>query len=236
MQLSADPLTGRTALVTGGSRGIGRAVAAALSGAGAQVVIVARGAEALARCAQTLGVDSRVADVADEESVASLAGSLPAVPDIVVHAAGAFGLDSIEATSTVAFDQMIAVNLRAAFLLMRTFVPGMRARGSGHFISIGSIAGRVPLPGNGAYAASKYGLRGLHGVLDGELRGSGVRTTLVEPAATDTELWDAVDRAANPGLPEPAAMMQAEAVADAVIYAVTQPAAVAVRNILLERS
>lgn len=236
MQSSAELLRGRRALVTGGSRGIGRATAAALASAGADVTIVARGGEALARCAQALGATSAVADVADDAAITHLAASLPEVPDIVVHAAGAFGLASIEDTTLDAFDAMVAVNLRAAFLLMRAFVPGMRARSSGHFVSIGSIAGRVPLAGNGAYAASKYGLRGLHGVLDAELRGTGVRATLIEPAATDTPLWDAIDRAANPGLPEPAAMMQAEAVADAVLYAVTQPAAVAVRNIILERS
>ncbi|HEU5209013.1 MAG TPA: SDR family oxidoreductase [Longimicrobiales bacterium] len=236
MQSSAEPLQGRHALVTGGSRGIGRATAAALASAGAHVTIVARGEEALARCAQTLGVEARAADVADEASVVSLAESLERVPDVVVHAAGAFGLEPLATTSAATFDRMIAVNLRAAFLLMRAFLPGMRERDSGHFVSIGSIAGRVPLPGNGAYAASKFGLRGLHAVLNTELRGTGVRATLVEPAATDTPLWDTIDRAAHPGLPERAAMMQAEAVADAVVYAVTQPAAVAVRNIILERS
>jgi len=236
MRSSAELLRGRRALVTGGSRGIGRATAAALAGAGAQVTIVARHEEALAQCAQALGVEARAADVADEASVAALALSLDAAPDIVVHAAGAFGLAPIESTELDAFDEMIAVNLRAAFLLMQAFVPAMRERDSGHFLSIGSIAGRVPLPGNGAYAASKFGLRGLHAVLNTELRGTGVRATLVEPAATDTPLWESVDRAAHPGLPERAAMMQAEAVADAVVYAVTQPAAVAVRNIILERA
>lgn len=236
MASSAEPIAGRLALVTGGSRGIGRATAGALAAAGARVVIVARTTEQLARTAQVLGTESRVADVADERAIADLAASLPDVPDIVVHAAGAFALAPIEATGIAAFDAQIAVNLRAAFLLMRAFMPGMRARGSGHFVSIGSIAGRQPLPGNGAYAASKYGLRGLHGVLDAELRGTGVRATLVEPAATDTPLWDAIDRAAHPGLPEAAAMMRPEAVADAVLYALTQPAAVAVRNIILERA
>lgn len=236
MRSSAELLRGRRALVTGGSRGIGRATAAALAGAGAHVTIVARHEEALAQCAQALGVEARAADVADLASVAALADSLGAAPDIVVHAAGAFGLAPIEATELAAFDEMVAVNLRAAFLLMQAFVPAMRERDSGHFLSIGSIAGRVPLPGNGAYAASKFGLRGLHAVLNTELRGTGVRATLVEPAATDTPLWESVDRAAHPGLPERAAMMQAEAVADAVVYAVTQPAAVAVRNIILERA
>ncbi len=119
---------------------------------------------------------------------------------------------------------------------MRAFVPAMRARGSGHFVAIGSIAGRQPFPANGAYAASKFGLRALHAVLDAELRGSGVRTTLVEPAATDTPLWDAVDRAANPGLPEPAVMLDPAAEAAAVLYAVSQPAGVSVQNVILERA
>jgi hypothetical protein len=90
-----------------------------------------------------------------------------------------------------AFDRMIAVNLRAAFLLMRAFVPGMLARGRGHIVTIGSVAGRQAFPSNGAYSASKFGVRGLHAVLAAELRGTGVRATFVEPAATDTPLWDA---------------------------------------------
>src|SRR5690606_30588547 len=102
---------------------------------------------------------------------------LERVPDIIVHAAGAFALERVESTSIETFDRMIAVNLRAAFLLMRAFIPGMRERDSGHFLSIGSIAGRVPLPGNGAYAASKFGLRGLHAVLNTELRRSEEHTS-----------------------------------------------------------
>lgn len=236
MALSAEPLSGRLVLVTGASRGIGRATAAALGTAGARVVMVARGVEALELAARALGARACVADVADEDAVSALAASLDEAPDIVVHAAGAFALAPIETTSVADFDRQLAVNLRAAFLLMRAFVPAMRARGSGHFVSIGSIAGRQPFPANGAYAASKFGLRALHAVLDAELRGSGVRSTLVEPAATDTPLWDAVDRAANPALPERAVMLDPAAVAAAVQYAVTQPSAVAVQNVILERA
>lgn len=236
MASSAEPLAGRLVVVTGASRGIGRATAATLGAAGARVVMVARGAEALELAARTLGARACVADVADEAAVTALASSLDDVPDVVVHAAGAFALAPIETTSVASFDRQIAVNLRAAFLLMRTFVPPMRARGTGHFVSIGSIAGRQPFPANGAYAASKFGLRALHAVLDAELGGSGVRSTLIEPAATDTPLWDAVDHAANPGLPERAAMLDPAAIAAAVQYAVTQPSAVAVKNVILERA
>jgi NADP-dependent 3-hydroxy acid dehydrogenase YdfG len=118
---------------------------------------------------------------------------------------------------------------------MRAFLPAMLARGAGHFVSIGSSAGRQGFPHNGAYAASKYGLRGLHAVLDAELRGTGVRATLVEPAATDTPLWDAIDVQAHPGLRPRTAMLRPEAVAGAVVFALTRPPGAAVHNIILDR-
>ncbi|MGH7463940.1 MAG: SDR family oxidoreductase, partial [Longimicrobiales bacterium] len=139
-------------------------------------------------------------------------------------------------TSVEAFDHIIAVNLRAAFLLIRAFAPGMLTRGAGHIVTIGSVAGRQAFPSNGAYSASKFGVRGMHAVLAGELRGTGVRATFVEPSATDTALWDDVDRDRNPGLPAREQMMNAAAVADAVLYAVTRPQDVAVPNILVERA
>jgi NADP-dependent 3-hydroxy acid dehydrogenase YdfG len=128
------------------------------------------------------------------------------------------------------------VNLRAPFLLMRAFLPSMIERGSGHIVTVGSIAGRQAFPSNGAYSASKFGVRGLHAVLDLELKGTGVRSTLVEPAATDTTLWDAVDRDENAGLPEPDTMLEVGAVADAVLYAITRPERTGIPVISLERA
>ncbi|HEX6587649.1 MAG TPA: SDR family oxidoreductase [Longimicrobiales bacterium] len=228
-------LTGRVALVTGGSRGIGAAVVRALMARGARVIAVARNADALRVIAGETGARALAADVATGDGVATLARALGAdPPDVVVHSAGAFVLASLRDTTIEDFDRMVAVNLRAAFLLAREFLPGMQARGSGHFVSIGSVAGRLALPGNAAYAASKFGLRGLHAVLDVELRGSGVHATLIEPAATDTELWDDV-RAPGYDLPPRAAMLDAAAVADAVVYAVTRPAGVSIPNLLIGR-
>ncbi len=154
----------------------------------------------------------------------------------LVNAAGAFGLAPVAETPVDAFDRMVAVNLRAPFLLLRAFLPGMLARGSGHVVTIGSIAGRVAFPHNAAYSASKYGVRGLHAVLDAELRGSGVRATLLEPAATDTPLWDDVAVDQHPGLPPRAAMLAPEMVADAVLYVLTRPPEVDVRVLTLERT
>ena len=233
-------LAGAQALVTGGSSGIGLAIARAFRRHGCQVVLVARGVEALqAAAAETQGI-ALAADVADEADVRRLRDrvnvTLGRLPDVLVNAAGAFDLAAITETPVETFDRMIAVNLRAPFLLAREFLPGMLARRSGHLVTIGSIAGRVAFPHNGAYSASKYGVRGLHAVLDTELRGTGVRATLIEPAATDTPLWNAVDRAAHPGLPPRESMLSPDDVAEAVIFAVTRPADVDVRTLLLERT
>jgi NADP-dependent 3-hydroxy acid dehydrogenase YdfG len=235
--VSAQEVNGRVAVVTGASSGIGRAVAERLVAAGARVVLVARSEDRLRELGGRLGEASRicVADVSSEQGMARVREAV-AAPDIVVHAAGAFELAPLAKTATESFDRMLAVNLRAAFLLVQAFVPAMLERGSGDLVLIGSIAGRSAFPSNGAYSASKFGLRGMHAVLAAELRGTGVRTCLVEPAATDTPLWDVIDRAENPGLPEPAAMMSPAAVADAVVYAATRPRDVVLPNILVERA
>ncbi len=233
-------LEGRNALVTGASSGIGLAICHALAGAGARVWLVARREAPLRAAAAAVGGRAIMVDVADERAVGGLRDRILAEaggsPDIVVNAAGAFALAPVADTSPGAFDRMLAVNLRAPFLLARAFLPGMLARGSGHVVTIGSVAGRVGFPHNAAYSASKFGVRGLHAVLDAELRGTGVRATLLEPAATDTPLWDEVDAARHPGLPSRAAMLPPGAVADAVLYVLTRPATVDVRVLTLERT
>jgi NADP-dependent 3-hydroxy acid dehydrogenase YdfG len=237
---SSRELSGALVVVTGGSSGIGRATGARLAGAGARVVLVARSADAVAAAAAACGAEACAADVATEAGIArvaaQVAGAAGGGPDIVVHAAGAFALAPVAETSVESFDRMIAVNLRAAFLLMRAFLPVMLARGSGHIVTIGSVAGRQAFPANAAYSASKFGVRGLHAVLAAELRGTGVRATFVEPAATDTPLWDAVDTDRAAGLPARAAMLTPADVADAVFFAVTRPDGVTIPNILVERA
>lgn len=237
----AGALAGRTALVTGASRGIGRATAARLREAGAWVAMVARGEDELRETAAELEAHAVPADVSDAASVNRLVAYLTEVlggeaPDIVVNAAGAFDLAPIAEMDPASFDRQVAVNLRAPFLVMRAFLPAMLERGSGHVVTLGSIAGRHAFPHNGAYSASKFGVRGLHAVLDAELRGTGVRSTLVEPAATDTPIWDTIDYTRHPGLPPREAMLSADAVADAVLYAVTRPPEVDVRTMIIERA
>jgi NADP-dependent 3-hydroxy acid dehydrogenase YdfG len=234
----AGTMQGKTALVTGASRGIGLAVARALLSEGAWVGMVARTAEPLHRAAEESGGHAIAADVSTPEGVHTLAtyvGELLGdAPDIIVGAAGAFSLARLDRAAPEDFDRQIAANLRGPFLLVRAFLPAMLRRGAGHLIHIGSVAGRVAFPENGAYSATKFGLRGLHEVLLQEIRGTGVRATLVEPAATDTPLWDPIDPDSRADLPSRASMLRPEDVARAVLFAAQQPPAVQISCIAVE--
>jgi NADP-dependent 3-hydroxy acid dehydrogenase YdfG len=232
------PLEGRTAVVTGGSRGIGRATAERLAGAGARVALLARGRAELEAAARAIGNDAVAipCDVTQRDSVTRVAArivdELGGAPDVLINAAGAFQLARIEETTPAQFSAIVEANLVAPFVVTRTFLPEMRSRGRGHVVSVGSAADRAIYPENGAYAASKFGLRALHAVLREELRGSGVRSTLVSPGPTDTALWDEVERSMDP-LVSRDRMLRADAVADAILFAVTQPAEVNVDELRL---
>jgi len=220
------------ALVTGSSRGIGLAIAEALRDAGAHVVRLAR---SLADGSADRRTDLRC-DVTDAGQVERAMGRVLAergVPDVVVNSAGAFFVRPLAETAPEEFARAIAVNLTAPFLLIRMLLPHLVRRGSGHIVTIGSISDHVAYPGNTAYTASKFGLRGLHEVVRAELAGTGVHTTLVSPGPVDTEMWDEVDPDAQPGFTPRRQMLRAEDVAAAVVYAVSQPARVDVTEIRL---
>jgi NADP-dependent 3-hydroxy acid dehydrogenase YdfG len=240
---AAEPgrLSGTVALITGGSRGIGFECARALSAEGMSVVLVARDSDALRSAAARLGAQATWVGVDLSENVADMAQLVrravpsPAGPDVIVNNAAEFFVANAEETAIAAFERAVRVNLSAHFGLVHEFLAGMKRRGTGHIVTIGSIADQRGLRGNAAYSASKFGLRGLHQVLREELRGTGVRATLISPARVDTTIWES--RGAS-GLEPLAAegMLPAAAIGDAVRYAVTQPPEVNVDELRLSRS
>ena len=242
MTTDRNPLAGRGAVITGASRGIGLAAARTLAAAGAQVVMIARARDELERHASSIGANAIAipCDVTDHRAVddAAVAArrALGMAPDMLVNNAGAFALAQVDHMETAAFERTIGVNLIAPFHFVRTFLPGMRERGAGHIVTVGSIADRTAFPENGAYAASKFGLRALHEVMRAELRGTGVRTTLVSPGPVDTALWDAVAPEMRQGFTPRSAMLAADAVADAILFVVTRPPAVNIDELRLSRS
>lgn len=237
--MTGASLAGQTVLVTGASRGIGAAVALRLAGAGARVQLLARSADVLVRMARELGGSAWPADLEDESELwkvlKDLTVALGGPPDLVVNAAGVFDMATVADTSIELFDRALGTNLRGPFLVIRALLPAMLTRGSGSIVTVGSVAGHQPFPGNAAYSASKFGVRGMHEVLSEELRGTGVRATLVEPGATDTSIWDVYGPDERADLPSRVAMLSVDDVAEAVLFAATRPAGVRIPLLRIEK-
>jgi NADP-dependent 3-hydroxy acid dehydrogenase YdfG len=235
-------LSGRTAVVTGASRGIGAGIAEALAGAGVRVALVARTESKLKEIAARIGSSIPiVCDVADpksvERAIGRIAGELNGAPDILVNNAGIFRVAVVEQTTADSFIETVNTNLVGPFLFVRAFLAEMKERKRGHIVTIGSIADRTIFTGNAAYSATKFGLRAIHEALRAELRGTGVRASLISPAATDTDIWNDVavtDPVANPHSKRP--MLDPSDVVRAVMFALTQPDKVNVDELRLSHS
>jgi len=106
-------------------------------------------------------------------------------------------------------------------------------RGSGHLVTIGSIADHLGFTGSAAYGATKFGVRGMHESIVAELAGTGVRTTLVSPGPVDTDIWDPIDPDSKDGFTKRKDMLRPEDVAEAVLFAVTRPPRTAITEIRL---
>ena len=183
-------LTGRTALVTGATAGIGRAVALQLAGRGADVVVhgrdPGRGAEVVSEIEQKGGRARFVAaDLTDADQVAGLAADAGEV-DILVNNAGIYAFTSTPDTSAQSFDRHVAINTRAPFLLVGALAPGMVARGHGAIVNITSTAATSAAPVGAAYGASKAAVELLTRSWATEFGAAGVRVNGVSPGPVRT--------------------------------------------------
>jgi NADP-dependent 3-hydroxy acid dehydrogenase YdfG len=243
---AAGALAGKVAAITGASSGIGEATALALAGAGASVALGARREDRLRSVAERIEADGGRAlalpcDVADEASARSFverANSELGGLDILVNNAGVMLLGPVEGADTDEWRRMIDVNVLGLLYCTHAAVPIMRAAGSGHIVNLSSVAGRVPGAGIAVYNLTKFGVGAFSEALRQEVSPAGIRTTIIEPGFVDTELQGHNE---NPAVQENIeqmrkavpAVLEAEDIANGILYAVSQPQRVDVNEVLI---
>lgn len=229
----SEGLRGRVALVTGGSSGLGRATARTLASAGADVAVVARGSADLEQTAEQVrarGVRASTAmvDLADadaiEWAVRRVHSELGRV-DVLVNAAGTDVPGPVAELDVAAWDKVLAVNLRASFLLAKAVWPDMRENGGGTIINVSSVAGRRGWADAAAYCAAKFGLTGLTQALAAEGRPHRIRACVLYPGAMDTSwgVWSPEDRARSGEPNQPADRLAPDQVARLISWIAAAP-------------
>jgi 3-dehydrosphinganine reductase len=194
-----DSWQGKTALITGGSSGIGLAVGRSLAEKGANVWLLARGVDGLNSALESMKYDESQfcgtisADVSDWDQVSAAVAQIESeigVPDLVVNSAGVAHPGYFQDLGIEIFHWMMDVNYFGTVYICKAVVPGMVARGSGHIVNISSGAGFIGRYGYSAYGATKYAVRGFTDVLRSELKPLGIKVSIAFPPDTDTPQLD----------------------------------------------
>lgn len=238
-------LTGKVAVITGASSGIGAAVASALAREGCHIALGARRIDALEKLKRRLAVREgkvivRKTDVTEGESVNALVAAAEAElgpVDILISVAGVMYFTMMANTDMKQWEQTVDVNCKGLLHCLSSVVPNMLSRGSGHVVAISSDAGRKVFPGLGVYSASKMFVEGTLQALRLETAGKGLRVTSMQPGNVATDLLGmSTDEEAlkQYGEPSGAKVLEPEDVANAIVYALKQPEHVAVNELLVE--
>ena len=187
---------GMHVVVTGGSRGIGEAMARDFAARGARVTVVARSEESLRRVAAEIGGAAVVADLSDDRTVDTLVESIESAHgpiDVLVNNAGLETNTPFAVEDPREIRAVVRLNLESTMLLTRHVLPGMLERGSGHVVLVSSLAGTAGFPGVSAYCGTKAGVFNFFASLNRELRHTDVDMTVLSPGPVDTRMWDAVE-------------------------------------------
>lgn len=230
---ATQPLSGKVALITGASRGIGFAIAKALADEGCDLVLTARGESALNKASRELDdvrVLAQTCDVGDERSVDSLFKAVRnefGRLDFLINNAGTSHTTAdVDRLSPKVWQDVIATNLTGMFLCTRAALPLMSERAA--IVNNLSVAANRVFAGQSAYCASKHGALGFTNTLREEVRGRGIRVIALLVGATDTDIWDQF----MPSAPR-AGMLRSETIARAVLDALLLPAEATVEEVII---
>jgi 3-hydroxy acid dehydrogenase / malonic semialdehyde reductase len=232
-----SPLSGRRALVTGASSGIGAATARALSKAGAEVVLAARRGDRLGEVAKDLGRSSRVVvDVRDAAAVSKAFSNLE-VDVLVANAGLSIGMEKLQDGVPEDWAAAVDTNVKGVLNTLRAVLPGMIARKRGDVVLIGSVAGRQVYPGGAVYCATKHAVRAIYEGLRLDLAGTGIRCTTVDPGMVGDTEFSAIrfrgDVERAKAVYQGVDYLKPEDVAESVLWAVSRPPRMNVGEIVL---
>ncbi|HEY1713304.1 MAG TPA: SDR family oxidoreductase [Solirubrobacteraceae bacterium] len=237
--MSSNQTSGRIAVITGASSGIGEATARALAAAGHRVALLARRRDRIQALAAELG-DQAIAiegDVTDRDSISAAAERVKTelgAADILINNAGVMLLAPFSSDQRAELRQMVEVNLLGAITATEVFLDQLRER-EGDLVNISSVAGRTARPGNAGYAATKWGLNGWSESLRQELQPE-VRVIVIEPGAVATELTDHITHAETKAGAEKMyeqTSISAQDIAEVIAFAIARPHSVSLNEILI---